>query len=154
MKINLPLVPIEFEITARRRTEPFRFRVRTLMIVVMITAVVVYLHLPLSPADRRLMAIYDQLGNPDPKINLTRAQVLDQIGPPSRCNIPTTPNTCTDYIWVAHFERPMSYQEFELNLAIDPTTDQVAAWGLRKKEYEGLDLILFRIEQLIDRIGL
>jgi hypothetical protein len=59
--------------------------------------------------------------------------VISQIGPPSRCNVPTTPNTCTDYIWVAHFDRPMNYQEFELNLAIDPTTDLVAGWGLSKK---------------------
>jgi hypothetical protein len=133
MKINFPLVPIEFEIEARRRTEPFRFRVRTLMIAVAMAAIVAYLLLPLSAADQRLMAIYEQLGNNDPKIDLTRAKVISQIGPPSRCNVPTTPNTCTDYIWVAHFDRPMNYQEFELNLAIDPTTDLVAGWGLSKK---------------------
>jgi hypothetical protein len=39
----------------------------------------------------------------------------------------------------------MCYQEFELNLAIDPNTDSVAAWGLRKKEYKGIELILFRM---------
>jgi hypothetical protein len=133
MRIAFPFVPTEFEIKARRRTEPFRFRVRTLMITVAMVAIVVYLRLPLSAADQRLMAIYEQLGNTNPKIDLTRAKVISQIGPPSRCNVPTTPNTCTDYIWVAHFDRPMNYQEFELNLAIDPTTDLVAGWGLSKK---------------------
>ncbi len=48
----------------------------------------------------------------------------------------------------------MSYQEFELKLAIDPDTDLVAAWGLHKTEYQGFELILFRIMQLKDRIGL
>jgi len=62
MRIQIPLMPIEFEITARRRTEPIRFRVRTLMIAVGLVAVVVYLLLPLSEADRRLMARYEQLG--------------------------------------------------------------------------------------------
>ena len=117
-------------------------------------AAVVYLLLPLSAADQRLIAIYEQLGNTDPKIDLTRAKVIRQIGPASRCNIPTTPNTCTDYTWVAYFKTPMSYQEFTLNLAIDPNTDLVAAWGLSKKEYAGIELILFGIEQLMRRIGL
>ena len=154
MKISFPLVPIEFEISVRRRTEPFRFQVRTLMITVAVVAAVVYLLLPLSAADQRLMVIYEQLGNTDPKIDLTRAKVIKQIGPPSRCNTPTTPNRCTDYTWVACFETPMSYQEFTLNLAIDPDTDLVAAWGLSKKEYTGIELILFRTEQLLRRIGL
>lgn len=151
MKISFPLVPIELEITARRRTEPFRFRVRTLMIAVAVVATVVYLFRPLSAADQRLMAIYEQLGNTDPKPYLTKAQVISQIGPPSRSD-PPTPNTCTDYTWV-RFETPMSYQNFELNLAIDPDTDRVAAWGLHKTEYQGIQLILFRIDQLINRIG-
>ncbi len=154
MRISFPLVPIEFEINARRRTEPFRFRVRTLMITVAVTALTVYRLLPLSAADQRLMAIYEQLGNTDPKPGLTKAEVIRRIGPPSSCNIPTTPRTCTDYTWVARLKRPLSYQEFELNLAIDPDTDLVAAWGLNKKQYEGIDLILFRIGQLMRRIGL
>jgi hypothetical protein len=154
VQINFPFIPIELEIKARRRTKPLRFRVRTLMITVAVIATIVYLLLPLSAADQRLMAIYEQFGNNDPKTDLTKAKVISQIGPPSRCYIPTTPKTCTDYTWVAHFERPMSYQEFELNLAIDPDSDLVAGWGLTKREYEGLDLILFRIGQLMSRIGL
>jgi len=76
------------------------------------------------------------------------------IGPPTRVDVPTTPNTCPDYIWVARFETPLSYQEFQLNLAIDPGTDTVVASGLEKTEYQGLQLICFRIEQLMTRIGL
>ena len=56
MRITFPFVPIEFEIKAGRRTEPLRFRVRTLMITVAMAAIVVYLRLPLSAADQRLMA--------------------------------------------------------------------------------------------------
>ena len=154
MRITFPFVPIELEIKVRRRTEPVRYRVRTLMITTAVIALFVYLLLPLSAADQRLMAVYERLGNTDPKIDLTRAKVISQIGPPARCNTPTTPNTCTDYVWVANFDRPMSHQEFELNLAIDPTTDLVAAWGLTKKEVEGIDLILYRIGQLMSRLGL
>jgi hypothetical protein len=124
------------------------------MIVVALVALVVYLMLPLSAADQRLMAIYEQLADNQPKHNLTKEQVVSQIGPPSRIDIPTTPKTCIDHTWVAHFDRPMSYQEFKLNLAIDPDTDLVAAWGLHKTEYQGLELILFRITQLMGRIGL
>jgi hypothetical protein len=154
MKITFPLVPIEIEITARRRTERFRVRVRTLMILVAVVATVVYLLLPLSTADQRRMVIFEQLANTDPKPGLTMAQVVSQIGPPTMCDIPPSPNSCTGYVWVAHFVRPMSYQEFELRLSIDPDTDLVAAWGLDKKEYQGLELILFRIGQLMGRIGL
>jgi hypothetical protein len=50
MRISFPVVPIEIEINARRRTEPIRFRVRTLMITVALMAIVVYLLLPLSAA--------------------------------------------------------------------------------------------------------
>jgi hypothetical protein len=153
MRIRIPLVPIEFEITARRRTGPIRFRVRTLMIAVALLAVVVYLLLPLSAADQQLMDVYEKLGDNQPKPGLTKEQVISQIGPPSRTDIPTTPNTCHGYIWVAHFDRPTSYQEFELHLQIDPKTDLVAAWGLHKTEYQGLELILFRIGQLLNRIG-
>ena len=100
MKIRIPLVPIEFEITVRRRTEPIRFRVRTLMIVVALVALAVYLLLPLSAADQRLMAMYEQLGDNQPKAYLTKADVISQIGPPTRIDIPTTPKHCHDYIWV------------------------------------------------------
>ncbi len=154
MKISFPLIPFELAITARRRTEPFRFRVRTLMITVAIVAAIVYLLLPLSAADQRLMANYEKLGNTDPKPDLTMAQVVSQIGPSTRCDVPPSPNQCTGYVWVAHFEKPLSYQEFELRLQIDPDTDRVAAWGLFKKEYTGLELILFRIGQLMSQVGL
>jgi len=157
MRIKIPLVPIEFEITARRRTEPIRFRVRTLMIAVALVALVVYLLLPLSAADQRLMDLYEQLGGQqihEAKPYLTKEEVISMIGPPSSVDTPTTPKTCIDHIWVAQFDRPMSYQEFKLNLAIDPDTDLVAGWGLRKTEYQGLELILFRITQLMGRIGL
>ncbi len=153
MKIHLPIIPIVFEITARRRTEPFRFRMRPFMAAVGLVALIVYLFLPLSAADQRLMAAYEQLGNTDPKPDLTRAQVIGKIGSPATCVIPTTPNTCTDFTWVARFETPLSYQELQLNLAIDPKTDLVAAWGLQKNEYRGLDLILFRIGQALAYIG-
>jgi hypothetical protein len=88
------------------------------MITVALMAIVVYLLLPLSAADQRLMASYEQLGSSNPKSDLTKAKVISQIGPPSRCDVPTKPNTCIDYIWVAHFDRPMCYQEFVKN----PTT--------------------------------
>lgn len=151
MKIRIPLVPIELEITVRRRTELFRFRVRTLMITVAVVAVIVYLLLPYSPADRRFMAMYERLGNNEPKPDLTKDQVISQIGQPSSMGRPA-PNTCIDYIWVAQFDRPMSHQEFELNLAIDPGTDLVAAWELKKTEYQGLELIWFRMRRLLERI--
>jgi hypothetical protein len=123
------------------------------MIAVVAIAIVIYLLLPLSAADQRLMSVYEQLGNNEPKANLTSAQVISQIGPPSRIGT-RTPKQCTTYTWVAHFDRPASHKEFELNLAIDPDTDLVAAWGLNKKEYEGLDLIFFRLARLVGRAGL
>lgn len=61
MIIRIPLFPIEFEFIARRRTRPFRIRLRTLLIVTAVVAVIIYLFLPLSPADRRLRAIYEHL---------------------------------------------------------------------------------------------
>jgi hypothetical protein len=152
MRIIFPLVPIEFEISARKRTQPFRFGLRSLMIAVVAIAIVVYLLLPLSEADQRLMSLYEQLGNNEPKAYLTSAKVIGQIGLPSSIGTPT-PKQCTEYTWVAHFDRPASHREFELNLAIDPDTDLVAAWGLNKKVYEGLDLIWFRLAQLLGRVG-
>ena len=56
MRIIFPLVPIEFEITARTRTQPFRFGVRSLMIAVAAIGIVVYLLLPLSTADQQLIS--------------------------------------------------------------------------------------------------
>lgn len=120
------------------------------MITVAVVATVVYLLMPLSAADQRLMAIYERLGKYDGTTDLTRAQVISQIGPPSTCD-PPTPNVCDGYAWVAHFDTPLSHQVFELRLSIDPGTDQVAAWGLFKKEYHGLELILLRIEHLMGR---
>ncbi len=155
MVIRIPLIPVEFEIVARRRTEPIPFGVRTLMIMVALAAMVVYLLLPMSAADQRLMADYEQLGDQEIHLkepHLTKERVISMIGPPARA-LPTTPNTCHDYVWIAHFDTPMCYQEFELNLAIDPDTDHVAAWGLNKTEYRGLELILFRITQLLGRAG-
>jgi hypothetical protein len=148
MTIRIPFVPIEFEITARRRTGPFRVRVRTLLLTVALLAVVLYLLLPFSPTDRRLMATYEQLADNEPKVGLTREQVISRIGPPSSIG-PQSPKQCVDYTWVAHFDRPMSHREFALNLAIDPDTDLVAAWGLFKREYQGIDLIWFRLGQLL-----
>ena len=153
MRIIFPLVAIEFEIKARKRTQPFRFGVRSLMIAVIPIAIVVYLLLPLSAADQRLMSIYEQLGNNEPKANLSSTQVISQIGPPSGIGT-RTPKQCTPYTWVAQFDRPASHKEFELNLQIDPDTDLVAAWGLNEKEYEGLDLIWFRLARLLGRVGL
>jgi hypothetical protein len=95
MKVLFPLVPVEFEITARKRTQPFRFGVRSLLIAVAAIAIVVYLLLPLSAADQRLMSIYEQLGNTEPKGDLTRAQVISRIGPPSSIGT-RTPKECTD----------------------------------------------------------
>ena len=120
-------------------------------------ALVVYLLLPLSAADQRLMALYEQLGDRQihlAKADLTKERVIGMIGPPSAIDMPTTPKTCINHTWVAHFDRPMSYQVFKLNLAIDPDTDLVAAWGLEKTECQGFELILFRIMQLKDRICL
>ena len=62
MIIRIPFFPIEFEFIARRRTGPFRIRLRTLLIATAVVAVIIYLFLPLSPADRRLRAIYEHLG--------------------------------------------------------------------------------------------
>jgi hypothetical protein len=152
MTIRIPFVPIEFEITARRRTGPFRVRVRTLLIAVAVVAVLVYLLLPFSAADRELMARYEQLGNDQPKIDLMKDQVISQIGPPSAVGTPL-PNHCLDYTWVAHFDRPLEHRQFTLNLAIDPDNDQVAAWGLSKRECQGLELIWYRIGRLLENIG-
>jgi hypothetical protein len=153
MKLTLPLVPIELEISVRRRTAPFRIRVRSLMLIVAIVATIIYVNLPLSAADQRLMATYEQLADTNSKPNLTMADVVRQIGPPARCDSPPAPNSCTGYVWVARFECPASYQEYELGLSIDPHTDLVAGWGLNKTEYQGFELILFRIGRLMARLG-
>lgn len=52
-----------------------------------------------------------------------------------------------------HFDKPISHQQFTLNLAIDPNTDLVAALGLNKANCEGLELILFRIGQALSWLG-
>jgi hypothetical protein len=154
MKTSFPFVPLEMEIVARRRTEPFRFRVRTLLILIAVVAVVFYFSLPLSAADRRLMAIYETLGNTDPKVGVTKAQVLRDLGPPASQDIPTSPNEAPGYTWVADFETALVRQEFRLNLSFDSSSDDLIAWGLFKTEYRGLDRLWLRIRRLLARIGL
>ena len=151
MKLTFPLVPIEIEITARRRTEPFRFRVRTLLIIVAVVAVIMYLLRPFSAHDQRLMALYEKIGNhPDPENALTRAEVIRLIGPPTSVAFPA--NQSAECSWVAHFDSPMNHQQFELNLSYDPSDDMVVAQGLYKTEYQGLDLLLYRLDRLLTRI--
>ena len=152
MRIAIPIVPIELEITARRRVTPYRIRVRTLLIIVAAVAVIVYLCLPFSTADRELMARYELLGNNQPKPDLTKSEVINRIGPPSTTRIPG-PNMCVEYTWVAHFDRPLSHQVFELGLQLDPRDEQVAAWKLDKTEYQGLTLILYRVGRLLQRMS-
>jgi hypothetical protein len=101
MRLTQPFVPIEVEIRARRRTEPLRFRVRTLLIAIAVVGVVICLFLPLSAADRRLMATYEWLGNTDPERGVTKAQVIREIGPPASWDIPASPNLAASYTWVA-----------------------------------------------------
>ena len=153
MKIPIPLIRYEVEITARRRTEPFRVRMKTMMIAVLIAAVVIYALKPLSAADRRLMAIYEQLGSNDPAKSMTKAQIISQLGPPASAD-PPSPNTAPGYSWVADFETPLHYQHFELNLSFDADNpdSQVTAWGLNKTECQGLELQWFRIMRLISRV--
>ncbi len=145
MTIRIPFVPIEFEISARRRTAPFRVRVRTLMITVAVVAVIVYLSLPFSAADQQLMTRYEQLGNGPSKDGLTKDQVISQIGRPSSAGIPG-PKHCFEYNWEAQFDRPLSHVEYRLGVSIDPDTGDVLAWGpLDKTEYQGLDLVWYRL---------
>jgi hypothetical protein len=155
MKIPIPFVRCEIEIVVRRRTEPIRFRVRTLMIATALAALIVYLMLPLSAADRRLMATYEQLGNYDPNKTVTRTEIISQLGPPSSADIPTTPKQAPGYTWVAEFETPLEYRQFTLNLSFS-TNDgdgEVIAWGLYKTEFQGIELLWFRIERLIKNLG-
>jgi hypothetical protein len=154
MKLTLPFIPIEIDVTARRRTEPFRCRVRTLLIAIAVVAILFYLFLPLSAADRRLMAIFETLGNNDPKVGVTKAQVIRDLGPPASQDIPLSPNIAPGYTWLANFETPLERQEFRLNLSFDSRSDEVIAWGLFKMSYTGLDLWWFRIRRLLERIGL
>ena len=154
MKLTLPFVPIEIDITPRRRTQPFRGRIRTLLIAISVVAILIYLFLPLSAADRPLMAIYETLGNNDPKVGVTKAQVIRDLGPPASQDIPPSPNIAPGSTWIAKFETPLERQEFRLNLSFDSRSDQVIAWGLFKTSYTGLDLWRFRIRRLLARIGL
>ncbi len=150
MTIRIPFVPIEFEISARRRTAPFRVRVRTLMITVAVVAVIVYLSLPFSAADQQLMTRYEQLGNGPSKDGLTKDQVISQIGRPSSAGIPG-PKHCFEYNWEAQFDRPLSHVEYRLGVSIDPDTGDVLAWGpLDKTEYQGLDLVWYRLGRLLE----
>jgi hypothetical protein len=148
MRLGIPFVPIELEIAVRRRTRPFQIRVRTLLLSVAVVAITVYLVLPFSPADERLMARYESYGNIDYKLELTKNDVINELGPPASVT-KGAPNRCDDYTWVARFDRPMSHQEFELGLSIDPTDGIVLACGLHKTEYQDLELLRFRVRQLL-----
>jgi hypothetical protein len=122
------------------------------LVVVAAVAVMVYFCLPFSTADRVLMARYEWLANNDPKPDLTKDQVIRQIGPPASVGTPV-PNTCVDYTWMAQFDRPLSHQTFELGLSIDPDSDLVAAWMLNKREYQGIELVWYRLGRLLEGIG-
>ena len=99
------------------------------------------------------MVLYEKIGDhPDPENPLTSAQVISLIGPPSSMSSPA--NQCGDYTWIAHFDSPLNHQDFELGLSIDPGTDMVVARGLFKTEYQGLELFCYRIQRLLDSIGL
>jgi hypothetical protein len=152
MKITIPFVPIELEITARRRTGAFRIPVKTALIIVAVIAAITHLCLPFSATDRELMARYERLANNEPKPDLTKDEVTRQIGTPSAVGTPVR-NSCVDYKWVAHFDRPLNHQVFELSLAIDPHSDLVAGWMLNKTEFQGIELAWYRLERLIEWIG-
>jgi hypothetical protein len=153
MKIAFPFLRCELEIVLRRRTEPIRIRIRTLMVATAIVAVIVYLLMPLSAADHRLMAVYEQLGNNDPDKRTTKAQVVSQLGPPASSDI--VPNMAPGYTWVAEFETPLQYQQFTLNLSFssDDGDGEVIAWGLFKTDCQWIELMWFRIMRLISKIG-
>jgi len=155
MTIRIPLLPIEFEFIARRRTEPFRFRVRTLLIATAVTAVITYLLLPLSAADCRLMAIYEHLGNFDfANESMTLKQVIEQIGPPSTTDIPSIPNEAPGDTWVASFDTPLQYQQFVLGLSFDSPSGELIACGLERTDYQGLALLWFRLESVFNKVRL
>jgi hypothetical protein len=157
MLIRFPLLPIEFEFIARRRTGPFRFRVRTLLIATSLAAVITYLFLPLSAADRRLMAIYEYLGSPNfSDERITKKWIIAQIGPPSSAEVPSMPNEAPGYTWVATFEKPLRYQRFELGLSFSGDSDEdfVTAQGLQKEDYQGLELIWFRVMNIVNKLNL
>jgi hypothetical protein len=124
------------------------------MIVTAIAAVIVYLNLPLSLADRRLMATYELLGNNEPEKTMTKSQIISELGPPSSSEI--VPKMAPGYSWVARFETPLQYQEFNLNLSFESEDDdaQVIAWGLFKTESHGLELLWFRIARLLNKLGI
>ena len=154
MRIPIPFVRYEVEIIARRRTEPIRMRVRTLMMVTAITAVMVYLNLPLSSADCKLMATYELLGSKEPEKNMTKAQIISELGPPYASEI--VPKMAPGYSWVARFETPLQYREFNLNLSFESEDDdaRVIAWGLFKTESHGFELLWFRIARVLSKLGI
>jgi hypothetical protein len=115
-----------------------------MLIFVVVTAVAMYLLLPLSAADRRMMATYERLGKNDPKVGVTRAQVIRQLGPPSSQTIPAIPGHAVLYTWVAEFESSLEYHKFTLNLQFG-RNDDVIGWGLSRSEYRGLQALLIRI---------
>jgi hypothetical protein len=152
MRIAIPFIPIELELTARRRRDAYRVRLRTLLMIVAGATLMVYFCLPFSTADCVLMARYEWLANNEPKPDLTKDEVIRQIGPPASVGTPV-PNTCVDYTWMAQFDRPFSHQTFELGLSIDPYTSLVAAWRLNKREYQGIELLWYRLGHLLEAIG-
>lgn len=121
-----------------------RFTVWRMMIAIAVTAIVIYVLLPLSAADRRMMATYEWLANTEPKVGLTKAEVIRRIGPPSSQNIPANPNEAVLYTWTAEFGSSLEYHEFTLNLQVGKN-DQVLAWGLVKHECQGLEALLIRV---------
>jgi hypothetical protein len=154
VRIPIPLLAVEFDFIARRRTEPFRFRLRTLLIATAVIAAIIYLLLPLSEADRRRMAIYEHLGSNEPDKNMNKQQIIEQLGPPSSVDPPSKPNVAAGCGWVATFETPLKYQKYELNLSFDDSDDMVIAWGLQKTEYQGLELLWFRLTSILAKIRL
>jgi hypothetical protein len=123
------------------------------MIATALAAVIVYLCLPLSATDRRLMAIYEQLADDRPEKGTTKAQIISQLGPPASSDI--VPNMAPGYSWVAEFEAPLEYHHFTLNLSFSSNDDdgEVIAWGLFKTEYQGFELMWFKIARLMGQLG-
>jgi hypothetical protein len=121
-----------------------------MMVAVAVAAVVAYILLPLSAADRRRMATYEWLGNNEPKDGLTSAEVIRRIGPPSAQDIPTNPHHAALYTWEAEFESCLEYHHFTLNLQVGKD-DRVIGWGLYKSECQGLQALLAHVLRLFAR---
>ena len=81
---------------------------------------------------------------------MTKRQIVEQIGPPAAADIPFTPNHATGYTWVASFETPLRYQRFELRLSFNSASDddEVTAVGMDTTDYQGFELMLYRIMRI------